>query len=903
MGPCLRRTYICLGIVITAILTISCDHSKPELDYTIYSCPAYTVYADSVIEGQWRAKVTGPATIVTDCSWSDTARRSDRLKVRFALDGRDNESAAGRMHMLHITPGDSSEILQFGRYAPADSLPPAAMTITRGTRYTVRLDMRPVLRALKTQGYYVTATRDTIYRHALRGVWLIGERYPLTDRASSLRSRPDLQLHDRGDSIWEVTLQLDNYGHKRYEGGSATADTTSSAPLEIITSRPLSQAVYTIAASRLADAERQLLEHRYVNRPSTAAISLAVDLSLAILDPEGSKILLRRCVEHGYVLQDGGSGGEWPFSADRLMWVSAAMKVYDVTGDRQWLREVYDISVRTLKTDLYVLLDRATGLLHGAMSQPHDGRRGFPSWFTPSDLFQSSSLGVNVAACTAVRAVNRMAGILGTELPELLRDVSADELADRINTRFWLPAQGYYSDFIYGTDCIIQSSASDNMSQALAVLGSIASPEMAISLMRRTPHWIYGTALRQPVTSLSDPTTMSNMVLPHVQALWNLAAARCSNAEALRAGLGSMLRNFAFGLGYCDTDASSGYPVPASTAPDRRLLRYAALMAMPVRLVAGLTPASRESSSVLKVSPTVITAIGGHLEIKGLRYNDALLDITVSGTGTLVRSMTIDGHPASTYEIPSDLTPGRHKVEVQLANNRFPDYTISIARPRQLPRAPEAVWTEKSQAVLPVPEDGICYYSVLNGVISEQLMQRDFSIHGCKDFTAVSFVAVDKDKTAGPMSAPHRIIPRGRLLRITAPVLGDTGTTLPVAPGHSARYLAMSPMRHLRLTTQVRVPAAGRYYLDAIYANGNGAADSQNRAMLRNVAVNGIAAGTLVFPAQGEGNWTTTALSNTIILNLRQGLNTITVEYVAPYDRNAAHSPGTALLQAIRLYR
>lgn len=903
MGTGLRLTSVCLGIAVTAILTVSCDHSKPQTDETIYSCPAYTVYADSVIEGRWRAKVTGPATIVTDCSWADTARRSDHLEVRFALDGRDNESPAGRTHMLRITPGDSSEILRFGQYAPADSMPPAAMTVTRGTRYTVRLDMRPVLRAIKARGYYVTATRDTIYRNALRGVWLLGERYPMTDRASSLRSRPDLQLHDRGDSIWEVTLQLDNYGPERYEGGSATADTAASSPVEIITSRPLSQAVYAIAASRLADAERQLLEHRYVNRPSTAAISMAVDLSLAILDPEGSKTLLRRCVEHGYVMQDGGLGGEWPFSADRLLWVSAAMKVYDVTGDRQWLREIYDISARTLKTDLYVLLDRSTGLLHGAMSQPSDGQRGFPSWFTPSDLFQSSSLGVNVAACTAVRAVNRMASILGAELPELLRDVSADDMADRINMRFWLPAQGYYSDFIYGTDCIFQSSASDNMSQALAVLGSVSSPEMAISLMRRTPRWIYGTALRQPVISLSDPTSTSNMVIPHVQALWNLAAARCSNAEALRAGLGSMLRNFAFGLGHCDTDASSGYPVPASTAPDRRLLRYAALMAMPLQLCIGLTPESRDSSSVLKVNPTVISSMGSRHEIKGLRYNDALLDITVSGTGTLVRSMAIDGHRVSTYEIPSDLTPGRHKIDIQLAYNRFPDYTISIAEPRRLPRPPAAVWTEKSQAVLSTPADGECYYSVLDGVISEQLMQSDFSIHGCTDFTTVSFVAVDKNKTAGPMSAPHRIIPRGALLRIAAPVLGDTGTTLPVAPGHSPRYLAMSPVRHLRLTTQVRVPAAGRYYLDAIYANGNGPADSQNRAVLRNVAVNGIAAGTLVFPAQGEGNWTTPALTNTIALNLRQGLNTITVEYVTPYDRNAARSPGTALLQTLRLYR
>ncbi len=68
--------------------------------------------------------------------------------------------------------------------------------------------MNPVLDSFKKRGYYVTPTNDTIYKDDFKGVWVAGSVDPLSWDFENLYGKHDRKLKDRGDGIYEVTLNL-----------------------------------------------------------------------------------------------------------------------------------------------------------------------------------------------------------------------------------------------------------------------------------------------------------------------------------------------------------------------------------------------------------------------------------------------------------------------------------------------------------------------------------------------------------------------------------------------------------------------------------------------------------------------------------------------------------------------
>ena len=75
----------------------------------------------------------------------------------------------------------------------------------------------------------------------------------------------------------------------------------------------------------------------------TRNISYSIILSMAILQPEVAKKSLMRKVKNGHIIQDTGTGGSYPVSTDRIIWATAAWEIYKVTGDLNWLRQIYPV--------------------------------------------------------------------------------------------------------------------------------------------------------------------------------------------------------------------------------------------------------------------------------------------------------------------------------------------------------------------------------------------------------------------------------------------------------------------------------------------------------------------------------------------------------------------------------
>ena len=97
---------------------------------------------------------------------------------------------------------------------------------------------------------------------------------------------------------------------------------------------------------------------------------------------------------------------------------------------------------------------------------------------------------------------------------------------------------------------------------------------------------------------------------------------------------------------------------------------------------------------------------------------------------------------------------------------------------------------------------------------------------------------------------------------------------------------------------EIEVPVAGEYTVAVRYANGNGPVNTENKAAVRTLKVNGEKAGTLVLPQRGVANWDDWGLSNQIRMMLPAGKSHLTIEYL-PEDENMNISTNHALLDRI----
>ncbi len=98
----------------------------------------------------------------------------------------------------------------------------------------------------------------------------------------------------------------------------------------------------------------------------------------------------------------------------------------------------------------------------------------------------------------------------------------------------------------------------------------------------------------------------------------------------------------------------------------------------------------------------------------------------------------------------------------------------------------------------------------------------------------------------------------------------------------------------------VDIPEEGVYSFSLRYANGNGPVNTENKAAVRTLTLDGNKAGTIVMPHRGRGNWNDWGMSNQIVLPLEKGRHTLGVRYL-PEDENMNISTNHALLDHLRV--
>ena len=578
-------------------------------------------------------------------------------------------------------------------------------------------------------------------------------------------------------------------------------------------------------------------------------------LSEAFFAPEEAKEKLADMVTDGKIPMPG-----YPLVAPSFAWAMAAWEVALLTGDEAWVAELYDVVATSLKSVATLSFD-GDGLLRGEAAYLTPLKAFYPASWQPINRFTSKALGVNAELYGALCVARDAATLLGKADEARQYDRAARELSTKINDTFWQPALGAYGSMLYGTPYPIVSPAPDNYGNLLCALLGIATPEMAVRLTTSRPVAPTG------IPSLY-PSEGEAVFSPSTQALQAVVAARFGSdgpfLESVAAAWIARLRD------------GAGCP-------------WSAIV---LRGIFGIT-LSRDG---LSFAPFVPEAIGSFHSLGGLRYRDALLNVTLSGTGNRVVSMMIDGRPADNLHapLPPDFT-GEHHIEITLAGNPLPLRPVDVIdTPYRLPstptfrlRADKLHIASKTDSVFSVYIDGV--NTLTSG--HETSLSPTFGVLAP---SPVHFVAVTANSPIPGMcgfSAPARVVPSSADAVITIPAKAITPRRPPkqiTRPDLAAQYIELAARHNTRLTLYANIPEAGEYDICIFYSNAT------STTGLRTLSVDGDDIGTLICPPADGHGWIETQPSTSLRATLPEGRVRLALTYI---------KSSTILLYSVRLIR
>lgn len=656
------------------------------------------------------------------------------------------------------------------------------------------------------------------------------------------------------------------------------ADSVDSRRPVYTSPHPLMDAVYNRAISvvdtLVARRSKSIVAESGGN---TRDLAYAVYLSLALINPEASMDILRSMVTDGRIVGDSGLGGGWPIITDRIVWTMAAWEVYKVTGDREWLKEAYTLVEEALKADLMTVWDSRFNLLHGSQNDLTGIGSQYPGWATPVDRYESMCLSNNVAYARALAVAAEMASEL--KIPSQDYRGRSQTIATAVNDRLWIPNYGFYSQYLYGGVFPIQSYATDNLGQALAILYGVASPEMARSIIVKTPQTDYGVS---NMTPLAGKELGGRDYSAITQAVWNVAAAKVGVTAALSLGTGALYRRVLSKL-------------QAADSLDR-LYNSASILAMTYRINFGID----FTKDGIEFHPVLLPSFAGEKCLANLRYRKAVYDITLVGTGNSIAGFSIDGVPTRDYRLPAALE-GHHSVTVTMANNVLPKGSINKGSPVYLPGIPHLNWTDYRHVSITNYNVEYNYSLYVNGVFQEEIGGPQFELWETDSYRVTDIAAVADNRWIGYTVKPHEYIPDSCTQYIHPDKYTYKGTRLIKDRKQAAEFVELTTQRNTHLTLKAEVANEGTYLIALHYANGNGPVGGGNKCGIRTLFVNGRRVGTLVMPQRGEGNWTETAYSNTLVAHLKAGVNILSIDYVIPYNENMDKKVNTVLVDYLRL--
>ncbi|SEM83051.1 hypothetical protein SAMN05192574_101943 [Mucilaginibacter gossypiicola] len=882
-------------IVISLLLKTVCvnaQNTKP-----IYTSGAYTIYPDRVVQDKYTAIAASPTDLKSNFQSPANLFKSPMVDFKFSINGKDNEMLSGNDHHF-ICSGTNNDtpLIRFGQSDADKKTVPQGLYLKPSSQFRIRVDMRAVLDAFTTKGYYTCFNGDKIYKDDFKGVFVAGSAAPMIWDFNNLINHPELELKDPdGDGIYETTLVLNKPGDVSSTASAWKLDKDLSAFPQYHSTYQLSDALYNLALDEMQNAVEPDSTFRTGKEWSgvwTRDISYSIILSMAVLQPKVAMYSLMRKVKNGRIIQDTGTGGAYPVSSDRMIWAVAAWEVYKVTGDKAWLEKVYPIIKKSAADDALNVYDRQTGLVRGESSFLDWREETYPRWMQPADIYESECLGTSVVHYQVNKVLAAMAGLLGDGKAVSGYLHQADLIKKGLD-HLWLTDQGYFGQYLYGRNNKIVSPRSEALGEALAVLFDVVDAGKQQRVINSTPVNGFGIPCIYPQIPDILPYH-NNAVWPFVESYWAMASAKAGNETSLMRAIAAIYRPAALWLTNKENFvASDGDFAGTQINSSNMLWSLSGNIALVYKVLFGI----HYNEDNLVLAPFVPKALAGERSLLHFKYRNAVLDIDMAGYGNQIKRITLDGKTITEAIIPADLQ-GNHKIKIELMNNTFagksnlvPDYTA--------PETP-AVTYYKGKLTWPKVQNAISYRVIKNGKLLAVTQSLTFKVNA-DTYGEYQVISIDAKGVASFASEPVFVIPANSQQIIGAETVADK-SNLPYLGFTGSGFVEISKTINTTLNIPANITKDGIYIIDLRYANGNGPINTENKCAIRTLTVDGHFAGTAVLPQRGKGEWSNWGYSNGIRIKLTKGKHLIALCF-KDANENMNVDINQAMIDHIRLIR
>lgn len=560
----------------------------------------------------------------------------------------------------------------------------------------------------------------------------------------------------------------------------------------------------------------------------TRDVSYSIIHSMSYMQTEAAKTsLMCKVNSKGEIIQDTGTGGAWPCSTDREIWVGAAWEIYKVTGDMQWLRTVYPIAKRSLEVDMRTVFEEKIGLVRGESSFIDWREQSYPVWMEPADIYDTKCLGTNMVFYIALTSAAEMGRILGDDVTSETFEAKAQHIKDGINKHLWMDDCGYYAQYLGGRNDDLLYTKSETLGQALSILWGVAEGARAARLSENMPVVDYGAPVFWPWIP-DQPPYHNQAVWPFVQSYWIHACAKAGNEMGVLHGVGAVWRAaMMYATNKENYVADTGNWRGTQINSSNMLWSLSGNLSITFKLLLGMNFCA---DSIL-FAPVVPQSLKAVRTIRNFRYRNATLDVTVSGYGDRVRTFRLDGKEKGQYVIPGDLE-GYHTVEIVMSDSFRNDLTINLQ---------PAKWTSLMPSVR--VEGDYMYWDMVEGadhyevyVAGEKAMETSEGRVEIKpEWTGdVQVVAVAADGTPSFPSEPFNLSEKVFL---------------------KFRETMLTMKEGKEFEVSMDVPESGEWSLSWNYANGTGPVNTDNNCGIRMLYVDGARVGINIFPHRGTDDW------------------------------------------------
>lgn len=402
----------------------------------------------------------------------------------------------------------------------------------------------------------------------------------------------------------------------------------------------------------------------------TRDTSYAVELSAGLVFPKISEESLRKCGMRGVWMQDSCAHfGGWPYLSDAIVGARGAWSLYLVTGDVEFLRWAYGVTVKSLALAERDVFDEKSGLFKGCSSFM-ESNSGYPEKYRNKGRLvgQTKALSTNLLHHSGYVLGAKMGGIVGAEKSDIdhLR-AKGRKLRDAIHTRLWNETRGNYAYFEDENGHLVEQ----NEGLGLGLL--LTDPEFAedddrirrlFNTTHRTPRGLpclWPQFKHKHLWGVFD-LYHNGRIWPFVQGYWAVAAASHNRVDVFE----EEFRNLLLLSQSPDPTFAEFYELDGTFPRDRRrqLWSDTGFLGMIYRGLFGMT-FQPDGIAFNPVKPHGL--FGDAVTLKNVPYRNMTLDISVRGSGAHVASFTLDNQPAVVSGedafIKSDLQ-GKHTISI-----------------------------------------------------------------------------------------------------------------------------------------------------------------------------------------------------------------------------------------------